>query len=76
MKKVLLLFIHFYQYCISPFLGKNCRHEPTCSNYMKEAIIEWGVFKGVFLGLNRLRKCHPWGTIGYDPVPKNNNKKI
>jgi hypothetical protein len=37
---------------------------------MKEAILEWSVVKGVFLGLNRLRKCHPWGTSGYDPVPK------
>ncbi len=69
-KKIFILPIKLYQWFISPLLGQNCRHEPTCSQYAIEAIREWGVLKGVFLGVKRLSKCHPWGTHGYDPVPK------
>ncbi|MEM9672197.1 MAG: membrane protein insertion efficiency factor YidD [Bacteroidota bacterium] len=67
-------FIRFYQYAISPILGTNCRHTPTCSQYTLEAIQEWGVAKGVWLGLKRIARCHPWGTHGYDPVPKKTDK--
>ncbi|WP_370647601.1 membrane protein insertion efficiency factor YidD [Rhodohalobacter sp. 614A] len=66
--------VKFYQFAISPYLGSNCRHTPTCSNYMVEAIQEWGAAKGFWLGLKRILKCHPWGTSGYDPVPKKNPK--
>ena len=67
---VLIKLVRFYQLAISPFLGSNCRHYPTCSNYMIEAVKEWGFFKGTWLGLKRIGKCHPWGTSGVDPVPK------
>ncbi|MCC5940474.1 MAG: membrane protein insertion efficiency factor YidD [Balneolaceae bacterium] len=67
---VLIKLVRFYQLAISPFLGSNCRHYPTCSNYMIEAVKEWGFLKGVWLGLKRIVKCHPWGTSGADPVPK------
>lgn len=67
---ILIFPIKFYQWTISPLLGNNCRHTPTCSQYAIEAIKIWGPFKGMYLALNRLRKCHPWGTSGYDPVPK------
>ena len=60
---------------ISPLLGQNCRHEPTCSNYAIQAIKEWGVIKGIWLGIKRISKCHPWGTFGPDAVPKNNKKR-
>jgi putative membrane protein insertion efficiency factor len=66
--------IRFYQYAISPMLGTNCRHTPTCSQYTLEAIREWGVVKGTWLGIKRISRCHPWGTHGYDPVPKKNDK--
>lgn len=66
-----ILPIKLYQWCISPLLGQNCRHTPTCSQYTIEAIQEWGVLKGIFMGVKRLSKCHPWGRHGYDPVPKN-----
>jgi putative membrane protein insertion efficiency factor len=69
-KTIFILPIKIYQWFISPLLGQNCRHEPSCSHYTIEAITEWGVLKGVFLGVKRLSKCHPWGTFGYDPVPK------
>jgi putative membrane protein insertion efficiency factor len=74
MRKILgyiaILPIRFYQVAISPFLGKSCRFEPTCSYYTIEAIQEWGLFKGVWLGLKRISRCHPWGGHGFDPVPK------
>lgn len=61
--------VKFYQWCISPFLPSSCRHSPTCSEYMIQAVREWGILRGTALGLKRLSKCHPWGTSGYDPVP-------
>jgi putative membrane protein insertion efficiency factor len=67
---VLIKLVRLYQLTLSPFLGQNCRHYPTCSNYTIEAIREWGPIKGVWLGMKRILKCHPWGTSGYDPVPK------
>ena len=74
-KAIAIFPIRIYQAVISPLLGQNCRHQPTCSQYTIEAIAEWGVFKGIWLGMKRISKCHPWGTSGYDPVPKNENKK-
>jgi uncharacterized protein len=74
-KSIVLLLIKFYQLSISPLLGNNCRHQPTCSQYTIEAINEWGVLKGIYLGAKRLSKCHPWGTSGYDPVPKKTSVK-
>jgi putative membrane protein insertion efficiency factor len=62
--------IRLYQWLLSPLLGQNCRHQPTCSHYAIQSIEEWGVFKGLWLATKRISKCHPWGTFGYDPVPK------
>lgn len=59
-----------YQLVISPVLGPHCRHVPTCSEYALEAVEVWGAWKGGRLALTRLLRCHPWGTSGYDPVPK------
>jgi putative membrane protein insertion efficiency factor len=73
MKKLFILPIRFYQYSISPLLGSNkCRFQPTCSHYTIEAIEEWGILKGTWMGIKRIFKCHPWGPYGYDPVPKKN----
>lgn len=65
-----IFLIKVYQYTISPLLPGACRHAPTCSHYTLEAIKEWGVIKGIWLGAKRISKCHPWGTSGVDPVPK------
>ncbi len=65
--------VRFYQVAISPYFPSSCRHQPTCSQYMIDAINEWGVVRGLTLGTRRILRCHPWGTKGYDPVPK---KKI
>lgn len=66
--------IRFYQVAISPWLGKNCRYQPTCSQYMLEALKVHGLYKGVFLGIKRILSCHPWGGSGYDSVPHKEEK--
>lgn len=73
MNKVLtalfLLFIKLYQYLLSPLLGSSCRFTPTCSQYGIEAIQKHGPFKGAWLTIKRIGRCHPWGAHGHDPVP-------
>lgn len=71
---ILIKLIRFYQIAISPWLGKNCRYQPTCSQYMLEALKVHGLYKGVFLGIKRILSCHPWGGSGYDPVPYKEEK--
>lgn len=71
---ILIKLIRFYQVAISPWLGKNCRYQPTCSQYMLEALKVHGLYKGVFLGIKRILSCHPWGGNGYDPVPYKEEK--
>ena len=71
---MLIGLVKIYQAVLSPMLPSSCRHTPTCSQYTIEAIRVWGPFKGLWLGLKRLSKCHPWGTHGYDPVPPKNSK--
>ena len=66
---LLLLPIYFYQHCISPFTPPSCRFTPTCSQYAKEAILKHGPFKGLYLAVRRILRCHPWGGSGFDPVP-------
>jgi putative membrane protein insertion efficiency factor len=62
--------VKIYQWIISPILPNSCRYNPTCSNYMIEAIKTWGPLKGSWLGIKRISSCHPWGGTGHDPVPK------
>ncbi|MDP2880676.1 MAG: membrane protein insertion efficiency factor YidD [Azonexus sp.] len=69
MKYLLIALIRVYQYAISPFLGRSCRHVPSCSAYMVEAVQKYGAFRGGWLGLKRVGRCHPWHPGGYDPVP-------
>lgn len=66
---VLILPISFYQRCISPLTPPACRFTPTCSQYAVEAIRKHGPFKGFWLAVKRISRCHPWGGSGYDPVP-------
>ena len=70
MKKIIIYLIKFYQITLSPLLGSNCRFQPTCSQYMIEAINLHGILKGLSLGFKRISKCHPLGSKGYDPVPR------
>jgi putative membrane protein insertion efficiency factor len=73
MKAPLLLLIRFYRYAISPMLGPHCRFYPTCSCYAHTAIERFGVWRGLWLGMRRLARCHPWHPGGIDPVPDNFN---
>ncbi|MBN2349299.1 MAG: membrane protein insertion efficiency factor YidD [Bacteroidales bacterium] len=64
-----ILPVRIYQYTISPLLPASCRHIPTCSEYAVQALKTHGIFRGSWLAIKRISRCHPWGTHGYDPVP-------
>lgn len=66
---LLSLPVLFYRYSISPFLRPSCRHVPTCSQYMLDALKIHGPVRGLLLGTGRILRCRPGGTHGYDPVP-------
>ncbi|AZI59285.1 membrane protein insertion efficiency factor YidD [Nakamurella antarctica] len=68
--KALVAPIKVYQRFISPALPPNCRFTPSCSAYMVGAITEHGPGKGLWLGVRRIGRCHPWNAGGYDPVPQ------
>ncbi len=64
--------LYLYKLLISPFLTKTCKFFPTCSTYMLQSIKEFGIIKGIYLGLKRLLKCNSFSKCwGYDPVPDN-----
>lgn len=69
LKKILIAPIRFYRYFISPWTGNSCRFTPSCSIYAIQAIETHGPIKGVYLGVNRICRCHPWCKGGEDPVP-------
>lgn len=75
MKWLLVKLIRGYQFLISPWLGKNCRFEPSCSAYALEAVDRFGSLRGGYLALRRLLKCHPFHDGGYDPVPAKPNDR-
>lgn len=70
MRKILIFLIRAYQYLLSPLMGPSCRFYPSCSCYALEAIERHGTFKGCWLAIRRLLRCHPWHPGGVDPVPK------
>lgn len=61
--------IQLYRWVLSPLIGPACRHGPSCSEYAIEAIDRHGPWRGGWLALSRLSRCHPWGSHGFDPVP-------
>jgi uncharacterized protein len=82
MKKIILAIIRFYQKYLSFDTGilkslylteKVCRFTPTCSEYMYQAIEAYGIIYGLWLGLKRIIRCHPWNKGGYDPIPMLNS---
>lgn len=71
MQKLLLMFIRAYRRVLSPWIGRQCRFEPTCSQYAIDAIELYGPARGSWLALRRLLRCHPLCPGGSDPVPGN-----
>jgi uncharacterized protein len=61
--------IQLYRHTLSPLIGFNCRHLPTCSDYADQAIERFGLWAGGWMALARLLRCQPWGTAGLDFVP-------
>lgn len=61
--------IRLYQFTLSPYMGRQCRYTPTCSNYAIEALQKHGLLRGGWLAVRRILRCAPWGGSGYDPVP-------
>lgn len=68
-RRLLLWTIRAYQLVLSPLLGPRCRFYPTCSCYAHTAIERFGIFRGTWLGIHRILRCHPFTEGGYDPVP-------
>jgi len=66
---IFLIPVYFYKYCISPLTPAACRYTPTCSEYAIQAINKYGPFRGGYLAIKRILRCHPWGGHGFDPVP-------
>lgn len=64
---ILIKLVRAYQFLISPLLGPTCRFKPTCSDYFVQSIQKYGTLKGVWRGLCRVCRCHPWNPGGYDP---------
>jgi putative membrane protein insertion efficiency factor len=69
MQRIVIGILRGYKFILSPLLPSACRFYPTCSEYMAEAVRAHGVLQGVWLGLKRLGRCHPFHAGGYDPVP-------
>ena len=67
-RAILVATISVYQRMISPLLPSACRFYPTCSQYMRDAVERYGVARGIWMGVRRLARCHPFHAGGFDPV--------
>ena len=70
MRQIIVVALRLYKRGISPLLPSACRFRPTCSEYMMEAVSRYGAAKGIWLGVRRLARCHPFHAGGFDPVPQ------
>jgi putative membrane protein insertion efficiency factor len=70
MRTSVIFVLTVYKRFVSPLLPSACRYRPTCSEYMMDAVESQGVLRGIWLGLKRLGRCHPFHEGGYDPVPR------
>ena len=65
---VIRLGVAAYRVTLGPLMGGQCRHVPSCSQYMLDAVDKYGPWRGGWRGIKRIARCHPWGTSGYDPA--------
>lgn len=72
LRRLVLTAIGFYQSAISPLRPSACRYVPTCSEYARTAVERHGPWRGGWLAVRRVLRCHPLGGRGYDPVPDPN----
>jgi putative membrane protein insertion efficiency factor len=75
MSWLLIKLIRGYQFFLSPWVGSNCRFNPTCSHYAIQSIKHWGALRGSWLAMRRIARCHPWAKGGDDPVPSKPARK-
>jgi putative membrane protein insertion efficiency factor len=75
MRTIALALVRFYQRFISPVIPSGCRYDPTCSHYTYQAIEKHGAIKGIWMGLERISRCHGLSPGGYDPVPDRKHKE-
>ncbi len=68
MSRLIHIMVMIYRVTLSPFIGGHCRYQPTCSQYMLDAVDRHGPWRGFWRGLKRIGRCHPWGGSGYDPA--------
>lgn len=73
--KIILVLIRAYQRFVSPLIGSNCRFHPSCSEYLKQALVASGLLQGLGAGMQRILRCHPFSAGGYDPAPAHNKGK-
>jgi len=73
MKLLVVLLIRAYQ-ALSRIGAPHCRYYPSCSQYAREAVEEYGTMRGLWMGARRIGRCHPFHNGGYDPVPANSKK--
>ena len=69
MRRLAIFLLRFYKRFLSPLLPPMCRFEPTCSVYTMQAVDKYGALRGIWLGVRRLGRCHPFNPGGWDPVP-------
>jgi putative membrane protein insertion efficiency factor len=67
--RILIALLQGYRWLVSPWLGSSCRFHPSCSHYASEALATHGAWRGSWLALARVARCHPWHPGGFDPVP-------
>lgn len=74
--KPFIFLIDIYRHLISPMLPQSCRFYPSCSSYARDALLSYGLFRGLYLSMKRLLKCHPFHPGGYDPLPYMKKREI
>ena len=68
MRKLIVAFLRLYKLAISPMLPSACRYYPSCSDYMRQAVEKYGPVRGLWMGIKRIARCHPFHQGGLDPV--------